>query len=97
MPTIYSDCIDCVDLSHLAHLISNETHEKNVVLFKELQKEHKDQKCIEIIKKMNTASYCSICKETLCPDHSKRAYKYHQYYRYFEGFLCDRCCWNEIG
>ena len=38
MPTIYSDCIDCVDLSHLAHLISNETHEKNVVLFKELQK-----------------------------------------------------------
>lgn len=45
----------------------------------------------------NNLTKCSFCNIKLCPDHAKKAKYYGNYYRSKDCYMCDQCCWFEIG
>lgn len=82
----YSNCSECYNYSINNYIYEND--KKKCLELKLKPDEYKKQK-----KYLN----CSICQNLLCLTHGKRALKNHKYYRFYLGYMCDNCCWNEIG
>ena len=45
----------------------------------------------------NKLTKCSFCNVRLCSEHAKKAKHYGKYYRNTECYMCNQCCWFEIG
>jgi len=40
---------------------------------------------------------CTLCSKPLCLIHSNRAKNNGLYYRGYNYYMCDQCCWWEIS
>ena len=45
----------------------------------------------------NQLTKCTFCDTRLYPEHAKRAKHYGNYYRSTNCYMCNQCCWFEIG
>ena len=40
---------------------------------------------------------CTFCDTILGGYHSQRAKYYGKYYKHYDCYMCDNCCWCEVG
>jgi hypothetical protein len=84
-----SKCIDC----NMACNPYTNTNDIITILYSKLPLEL----CEKIMTYYLLSYKCSVCQSILCYKHASNAKYYHQYYRNYEGYMCDNCCWWELS
>ena len=93
----YNYCLECIDLD-LPNLKSEPLDKfKKIHIILQENSPLPNELIFKIIELSINYMKCTFCDTILGGYHSQRAKYYGKYYKHYDCYMCDNCCWCEVG